>query len=56
MRPLRNLVALGGASALLLLSSVSIASANGGNSSAEVLLTDLSSPKGLGVNAEPGQL
>ena len=35
-----------------MLSSVSTAAANGGNSSAEVLLTALSSPKGLAVDAD----
>ena len=60
MRPVRKLGWIGGASALLLLSSVSTAIAGGGHgdhdhdghSSAKVLQSDLSSPKGLAVNAD----
>ena len=60
MRPVRTLGGIGGAAALLLLSSVSTAMAGGGHgghdhdghSSAKVLQSDLSSPKGLAVNAE----
>ncbi len=55
MRSVRKLVGICGTSALLVLSSVQSATANGGNGDdrpVRVLLRKLSSPKGLAVNAE----
>ena len=55
MRPVRKFVWICAASALLALSSVSTAAADGGNGergSVKLLLGDLSSPKGLAVNAQ----